>query len=169
VTFGEGEAVVARYLRIGGPVVLAVQGAADFKFGHVPFFELFTGGVFNPDYMIGGSASIRGVPFGRYLGQIKAVGNVELRALYAHLHVAGQRIQLGNDLFFDTGRVWSDYTFHSPLDGSGAGLKWGAGLGAYLLWGQAAMFRVDFAYSPDAVSSNPGFPFGLYVEDGLSF
>ena len=169
VTWGEGEVIVSRYARIGGPVVLAAQGAADFKFGHVPFFELFTGGVFNPDYMIGGSASIRGVPFGRYLGQIKAVGNVELRALFARFHVAGQNIQLGNDLFFDTGRVWSDYTFRSPLDGSGVGLKWGTGIGGYLLWGQAAMFRLDFAYSPDAVSENPGFPFGVYVEDGLSF
>ncbi|HEY8091764.1 MAG TPA: BamA/TamA family outer membrane protein [Polyangiaceae bacterium] len=169
VTFGEADVSVARYLRVGGPFVLAAHATADFKFGHVPFFELFTGGVFNPDYMIGGSASIRGVPFGRYLGQIKAVGNVELRALHARFHVLGQTMQLGNDVFFDTGRVWSDYTFRSPLDGSGVGLKWGTGLGGYLLWGQAAMFRIDVAYSPDAVSENPGFPVGIYIEDGLSF
>ncbi|HEY3819217.1 MAG TPA: BamA/TamA family outer membrane protein [Polyangiaceae bacterium] len=169
LTYGEGEITVAKYTPLGGPFVLAVQGAADFKFGHVPFFELFTGGVFNPDYMIGGSASIRGVPFGRYLGQIKAVGNVELRTLYSSFHVFGQTIRLGHDVFFDTGRVWSDYTFHSPLDGSGLGLKWGTGVGAYLLWGQAALFRFDFAYSPDATAENPGFPFGIYVEDGLTF
>ena len=119
--------------------------------------------------MIGGSASIRGVPFGRYLGQIKAVGNVELRALLLRVHVFGQTFQLGNDIFADAGRVWSDYTFHSPLDGTGLGLKWGTGVGAYLLWGQAAMFRLDVAYSPDAVAENPGFPFGIYIEDGLSF
>ena len=169
ITFGELEATLAKYSRLGGPFVLALQGAADFKYGRVPFFELFTGGVFKPDYMIGGSASIRGVPFGRYLGQIKAVANAEVRGLFAHLHVAGQSLQLGGDVFFDTGRVWSDYTFRSPLDGSGVGLKWGTGLGGYLLWGQAAMFRLDFAYSPDAVATNRGFPFGIYVEDGLSF
>jgi len=169
VTFGEGEMTVARYSPLVGPIVIAAQAVADFKFGHVPFFELFTGGIFNPDYMIGGSASVRGVPFGRYLGQIKVVGNVELRALPFQIHVFGQSIQLGNDVFFDTGRVWSDYTFHSPLDGSGVGLKWGAGVGGYLLWGQAAMFRIEVAYSPDAVSENPGFPFGVYIEDGLSF
>lgn len=169
ITYGEGELSIAKYTPLGGPFVLATQALADLKFGHVPFFELFTGGVFNPDYMIGGSASVRGVPFGRYLGQIKAVANVELRALLLRFRVFGQPFQIGNDLFFDTGRVWSDYTFRSPLDGSGLGLKWGTGVGAYLLWGQAAMFRVDFAYSPDAVAENAGFPFGLYIEDGLSF
>jgi outer membrane protein assembly factor BamA len=169
VTFGEAEIIVAKYVPLIGPFVLAAQVAADFKFGHVPFFELFTGGVFNPDYMIGGSASIRGVPFGRYLGQMKAVANIELRALFFRAHLFGQTFQFGDDIFFDTGRVWSDYTFHSPLDGDGLGLKWGSGGGVYLLWGQAAMFRIDIAYSPDAVAENPNFPVGLYIEDGVSF
>ena len=168
ITYGESEITVAKYEPVGGPFVLALQGAVDCKYGHVPFFELFTGGVFKPDYMIGGSASVRGVPFGRYLGQIKAVANGELRGLFGRAHVLGQVLQLGGDVFFDTGRVWSDYTFHSPLDGSGLDLKWGSGVGGYLLWGQAAMFRIDFAYSPDAVA-NGGFPLGIYVEDGLSF
>jgi hypothetical protein len=169
LTFGEAELTVARYLRLGGPFVLAAQGVADFKFGHVPFFELFTGGVFKPDYMIGGSASVRGVPFGRYLGEIKAVANLEVRALLFRVHAFGQSFQFGNNVFFDTGRVWSDYTFRSPLDGSGVGLKWGSGAGLYFLWGQAAMFRVEIAYSPDAAAVDPGFPFGVYLNDGLSF
>jgi len=169
VTFGEAELSVARYVRLGGPFVLAAQGVADFKFGQVPFFELFTGGVFKPDYMIGGSASVRGVPFGRYLGQIKGVANLEVRALHLRVHAFGQSFQFGNNVFFDTGRVWSDYTFRSPLDGNGVGLKWGSGAGMYFLWGQAAMFRVEIAYSPDASSVDPGFPFGVYVNDGLSF
>jgi hypothetical protein len=169
ITYGEGEVTLARYVPLGGPFVLALQVAADFKYGHVPFFELFTGGVFKPDYMIGGSASVRGVPFGRYLGQIKGVANAELRGLFARVHVVGQSLQLGGDLFFDTGRVWSDYTFRSPLDGSGVGLKWGSGVGGYLLWGQAAMFRIDVAFSPDAAAGNGGLPVGIYVEDGLSF
>ncbi len=169
ITSGELEATVASYVPLGGPFVLAWQGAVDLKYGRIPFFELFTGGVFKPDFMIGGSASIRGVPFGRYLGSIKAVANAELRGLFRRVHVMGQSLQLGGDLFFDTGRVWTDYTFRSPLDGSGLGLKWGAGVGGYLLWGQAAMFRIDFAYSPDAAAITGGFPFGIYVEDGLSF
>jgi len=169
VQYGETEATIARYTRLPGPFVLATQLAADLKFGHVPFFELFTGGVFLPDYMIGGSASIRGVPFGRYLGEIKAVGNIELRALLIRTHLFGQTFQFGNDVFADAGRVWNDYSFRSPLYGRGSGIKWGVGVGEYFLWGQAAMFRLELAYSPDAESENPGFPFGIYISDGVSF
>jgi hypothetical protein len=42
-------------------------------------------------------------------------------------------------------------------------------VGGYLLWGQAAIFRLDVAYSPDAVADNPRFPLGIYVEDGTMF
>jgi hypothetical protein len=81
----------------------------------------------------------------------------------------GQQFRFGGNLLFDTGRLWSDYTFHSRLDGTGIGLKWGAGVGAYLQWGQAAVFRLEVAYSPDARSENPGLPLGIYVEDGVMF
>jgi hypothetical protein len=38
-----------------------------------------------------------------------------------------------------------------------------------LRWGQAGVFRLEAAYSPDAVSENPNFPIGLYLEDGVMF
>jgi hemolysin activation/secretion protein len=72
-------------------------------------------------------------------------------------------------VFADTGRVWEDYHFHNATDGSGIGLKWGAGAGAYLQWGQAAIFRAEFAFSPDALALNPSFPLGVYVSDGVMF
>ena len=141
----------------------------DLEYGKVPVYDLYTGGVFSADEMVGGSSSVRGVPDGRYAGLIKAYVNVELRAMLLHASLFGQRFALGGNLLFDTGRLWSDYTFHSPLDGSGIGLKWGAGAGAYLQWGQAAVFRLEVAYSPDAISENPGLPIGIYVEDGVMF
>ncbi len=119
--------------------------------------------------MPGGSAAIRGVPEGRYSGLVKAFGNAELRALLVHFHVFGQRFRWGGNLLFDAGRLWANYTFSSPLDGSGLGLKWGAGVGFYLVWGQAAVFRIEVAYSPDAASENPNLPLGIYVEDGVMF
>ncbi len=48
-------------------------------------------------------------------------------------------------------------------------MKWGTGGGIYLVWGQAAVFRVEVAYSPDAKAENPGLPLGIYVEDGVMF
>jgi hypothetical protein len=43
------------------------------------------------------------------------------------------------------------------------------GGGLFLQWGEAAIFRIEAAYSPDAVSENPKLPLGLYVSDGLMF
>ena len=169
VRYGGAGLRIAKYTTLGGPAILATRGVVDLEYGKVPVFDLYTGGVFFADEMVGGSSSVRGVPDGRYAGLIKAYINVELRAMLLHVSLFGQRFALGGNLLFDTGRLWSDYTFHSPLDGSGIGLKWGAGGGAYLQWGQAAVFRLEVAYSPDAISENPGLPIGIYVEDGVMF
>ena len=161
--------MLAMYRSVGGPFVLALRGVADLEFGNVPVYDLYTGGPFQTYEMPGGSAAIRGVPDGRYSGPIKLFGNAELRALLLRFKLAGERFRVGGNLLFDAGRIWADYTFKSPLDGRGLGLKWGAGVGAYLQWGQAAVFRLEVAYSPDAASENPSLPLGFYVEDGVMF
>ncbi len=169
VRYGAAGAMLATYKPLGGPFVLALRGVADLEFGGVPVYDLYTGGPFQTYEMPGGSSAIRGVPDGRYSGLIKAYGNAELRALFIRLRILGQRFRLGGNLLFDTGRLWSNYTFNSPLDGKGLGLKWGAGAGFYLVWGQAAVFRIEVAYSPDAAAENPNLPLGIYVEDGVMF
>jgi len=169
VRYGGAGLRLSTFVPLGGPAVLALRGVADLEFGHVPFYDLYTGGTFFTDEMIGGSSAVRGVPVGRYSGLIKAYVNAELRAMLIHVHWFGQDFHFGGDLLFDTGRLFSDYSFHAPEDGSGIGLKWGAGGGAYLQWGQAAVFRLEAAYSPDAVSENPSLPLGIYVEDGVMF
>ncbi|HWZ89876.1 MAG TPA: BamA/TamA family outer membrane protein [Polyangiaceae bacterium] len=169
VRYGGAGGQIASFLPLGGPAVLALRALADLEFGNVPVYDLYTGGVFLTDEMIGGSSAVRGVPDGRYSGPIKLFGNAELRAMLLPFQLLGQRFQLGGNVLFDTGRLWSDYSFRSRLDGTGVGLKWGAGGGLYLQWGQAAVFRLEVAYSPDAKSENPGFPLGIYVEDGVMF
>jgi hypothetical protein len=169
VHYEEASAIVSWFAPMGADTVFAVRGVVDLEMGHVPFYDLATGGPFIVTEMPGGSAGVRGVPVGRYNGPIKAVANAEIRTLAAPAHVLGGSFRFGGCVFADTGRVWSDYSFASRLDGSGVGLKYGAGVGAYLLWGQAAMFRLDVAYSPDAVAENPSFPVGIYVEDGTMF
>jgi outer membrane protein assembly factor BamA len=169
VHYLETGAILRGYIPLGGPFVAAARLVLNAQVGNVPFYDLFQAGPFDQKEMPGGSAGVRGVPVGRYLGPIKAIGNVELRALWLHFTVLQQKFTLGNDLFFDTGRVWSDYSFHSPLDGSGLGLKYGMGAGIYVLWGAAAMLRIEAAYSPDAVAENPTLPLGIYVDDGIMF
>jgi hypothetical protein len=168
VRYGEAQALIQGFKPIG-PFVLAARAVADFQFGHVPFYDLSMSGPFGQSEAIGGGSAVRGVPVGRYSGEIKMYGNVELRTLFVKFHVIGHKVTLGADALFDTGRSWVDYSFKSPLDGSGLGLKYGVGGGIYCIWGQAAIFRVDAAYSPDAAEENPGFPVGIYVADGTSF
>ncbi len=168
VVYGESQALISVFRPLG-PFVIAGHAVADFEFGHVPFYDLFMAGPFGQSEAVGGGAAVRGVPVGRYSGEIKLYGTVEVRSMFLKFHLLKQKIAIGADALFDTGRSWLDYTFRSPLDGSGVGLKYGVGGGIYCLWGQAAIFRIDAAYSPDAAAENPHFPIGLYVNDGTSF
>ena len=169
VRYGEAGSVLAWYVPVTGKLVFAARGVADAQFGHVPFYDQYTGGVFQTFAMPGGPEGIRGVPLGRYLGLIKLLANVELRALLVEFHLLGATFHFGGNVFADAGRVWRDYHFRNTGDGSGVGVKWGSGAGLYLQWGQAAVFRAEFAYSPDAADLNPHFPLGVYVAEGVMF
>jgi outer membrane protein assembly factor BamA len=173
VRYGHASTIFAGYVPINHsvnhPMTFAARAVLDAEFGHVPFFDMSTAGPFITNDMPGGAEGVRGVPLGRYYGPLKAIGNVEVRTMLFKVRLLSQAFHIGNSVFFDTGRVWSDYTFTNARDGHGLGLKWGSGIGAILQWGQAAVFRVDAAYSPDALSANPGFPIGLYVSDGVMF
>jgi outer membrane protein assembly factor BamA len=162
--------VLAHFAPLGGPFIFASRFVASFQVGRVPFYDLAQGGVFEPQYLLGGENGVRGVPQGRYAGRVKMVANTEIRATpFPRFRLLGQRLRIGTTAFFDAGRTWSDYQVTSPADGTSLGLKYGVGAGVFLQWGEAAIFRVDVAYSPDAESENPGFPLGIYVSDGLMF
>jgi outer membrane protein assembly factor BamA len=170
VAYGEASAVLAHYAPLGGPFIFANRFVASMQIGRVPFYDLEQGGVFEPQYLFGGETGVRGVPNGRYAGKAKLVSNTEIRATpFPRFKLLGQRLRIGTELFFDAGRVWSDYQVVSLADGNTLGLKYGVGGGLFLQWGEAAIFRIEAAYSPDATAENPSFPLGLYVADGLMF
>ena len=170
VAYGEASAVLAHYAPLGGPFLFASRFVLSFEFGRVPFYDLAQGGVFEPQYLIGGETGVRGVPQGRYAGKVKVLSNLEVRSTpFPRFTLLGQQFRIGTTTFFDAGRVWSEYATISPADGRTFGLKFGVGGGLFLQWGEAAIFRVEAAYSPDAVSENPALPLGIYVSDGLMF
>jgi hypothetical protein len=170
VAYGEASTVLAHFAPLWGPFIFASRFVASFQGGRVPFYDLAQGGVFEPQYLLGGETGVRGVPMGRYAGKVKMIANTEIRATpFPRFTVLGQRIRFGTTVFFDAGRVWSDYNAVSAADGTSLSLKYGVGGGVFVQWGEAAIFRVEIAYSPDAVSENPGFPVGIYVSDGLMF
>jgi Omp85 superfamily domain len=170
VAYAEASAVLAHYAPLGGPFIFASRFIASFRFGRVPFYDLLQGGAFEPEFLVGGDQGVRGVPQGRYGGLVKAVANTEIRSTpFPRFRIFGERFRIGTTTFFDVGRVWSDYAAISAADGTSLGLKYGVGGGIFIQWGEAAIFRIEVAYSPDAVSENPGFPIGVYVADGLTF
>jgi outer membrane protein assembly factor BamA len=161
--------VLEKFAKLPQDFVFAGRLVVDALAGHVPFFDLSQALAFDPDFFIGGAEAIRGVPNGRYAGLLKVVVNAEFRRVHTSFHLFGSRFQLGTSEFLDFGRLWLDYTFSNPRDGTGIGLKYGIGGGPFIIWDTAAVLRLDVAYSPDASSANPGFPLGIYVSEGFMF
>ena len=161
--------VLRWYKELPGGFTFAGRVIVDAMAGHPPFYDLSQGGAFDPNDMPGGAQAVRGVPNGRYSGLFKIMANAEVRRVHGAFRLFGSKFQVGTTTFIDTGRVWNDYTFSDVRDGSGVALKYGIGGGPFLIWDTAALFRIDVAYSPDASAANPGFPVGIYVQDGLMF
>jgi len=167
VAYGEASAVLSHYAKLWGPFSFASRVVGSFKFGDVPFYELHTGGVFVPQYLVGGEHGVRGVLMGRFAGLIKVITNIELRAMpYPSIKVFDYRLRIGNTAFFDAGRVWSDYEYDSEKDGHLLGLKVGVGGGFFFQWDESLVFRVDAAYSATNTSK---FPVSFYLGTGMSF
>jgi hypothetical protein len=163
VGYGEASAVLSSYLPVAKWLTLANRVLADFQVGRVPFYDLQQGSVFNQQYMVGGIDGVRGVRLGRYAGRAKILANYELRATPLRpFRIAGFKIQIGNDAFFDAGRVWSDYDT-PQYDGTSLGVKWGAGGGFFFQFDKSSVFRVEVAYSPDESSVS------FYLASGLIF
>jgi hypothetical protein len=148
----------------------ASRFVGSFMFGDVPFYDLQQGGVFEPQYMIGGVNGVRGVPQGRYAGHVKVVSNTEVRITPLNpFTLFSQPLLFGSTLFVDAGRTFADYRPDPAVDGHTLAPKFGVGGGLFVFWGSSALFRIEVAYSPDAVSQNPNLPVGIYVADGLMF
>ncbi len=167
--YGHTSMVLAHYVPLWGPFIFASRFVTSLQFGDVPYYDMQEGGAFELQNLFGGENGVRGVPDGRYGGKAKALQNTEIRAIGPRFRFLGQRLRAGASSFFDAGRVWKDFKQDPAADGTKLGLKWGAGGGIFLQWGEAAIFRIEAAYSPDAASTNPAFPVGIYVGDGLMF
>jgi hypothetical protein len=168
VRFGEASGVTAHFASLAPWIIFANRVIASFKFGTVPFYELQQGDVFNPQYLLGGDAGVRGVRLGRYAGLIKVIQNTELRFVpIPRFHVLRWRVLPGAFTFFDAGRVWTDYSYHPDVDGHTLGLKYGVGSGIFFQWDEANLFLIEGAYSN--ASGGRAVPVSFYFESLLHF
>jgi outer membrane protein assembly factor BamA len=155
--YAEASLNLRAYLPIASRVTLAGRIIGDVLFGSPPLAELPR---FEDTYFGG---DIRGVPAQRYYGKVKVLGNLEARVRVFDFRAFSKPMSLGFELFLDGGRVWADTSLHPELDGTGVGLKYGAGGGVRLTSGTAFVLRADLAWSPDAM------PIGAYVTAGEMF
>ncbi|MCA9670806.1 MAG: BamA/TamA family outer membrane protein [Myxococcales bacterium] len=161
--FGNVNITLRAFHPIFSWLTFAWRAMADLLFGQVPFYMLARYGGLSPDYALGGSNGVRGVPLGRYHGRMKFFGNFELRARFVSFSLFGASFRFGATAFVDVGRVFTDYRSIERLDGSGDGIKAAIGGGLRLLWGEAFVIRADVGWSPDAE------PIGIYVVVGQAF
>ena len=142
-------------------LTFAARLVGDALVGDPPFYELTR---FSDDTpALGGAKGVRGVPGQRYYGKIKVFGNIELRSELVPFHLFGKALLLGAAVFFDGGRLWTDWKAHPELDGTSVGLKYGVGGGLRLKQGETFLVRADVAWSPDAR------PVGAYFGAGQMF
>jgi hypothetical protein len=64
VSYGEAAAVLEHFAPLGDTLIFASRFVASFQIGRVPFYDLAQGGVFEPQYLLGGETGVRGVPKG---------------------------------------------------------------------------------------------------------
>lgn len=141
-------------------LTLAIRVVGDALFGDVPFYELAK---YQDSYAFGGSKGVRGVPGQRYHGKLKLFSNVELRSQLLRFRAFSKSNTVGLAAFFDSGRLWADYSNAAALDGTGLGLKYGVGGGLRWAAGKSFVLRFDLAWSPDAD------PVGAYLAAGHTF
>lgn len=142
-------------------LTIAWRGVADVMMGDPPTYELAR---FDETPAIGGGKAVRGVPAQRYYGKVKLFENLEVRSELYPFKLGGKSLVLGVVAFLDAGRTWTEISrAHPDLDGTGWGLKYGAGGGLRLQEGQTFVVRADVAWSPDAQ------PVGAYFAAGEIF
>lgn len=153
--FGRLNVTARFYAPIWGPhLVVATRLLADVMVGDPPFYELSAMGGFTPVDGPAGAFGIRGVPSQRLSGEVKLLGNLELRSHIVAFEVLEQRFRLGAVAFADTGRVFTELlTPHPELDGSDVDLHSGFGGGIRIQWGETFVARIDAAWSPDGVGA----------------
>jgi hypothetical protein len=145
-TFTRWTGTFRGYLPVTDGLNLAVRVLGETVTGDMPLAMLPDMGSSLGDLTeLGGGRTIRGVFRARLLDRRRGFTNLEARWRGGRFGVLGQELRPGLVAFFDAGRVWSPGESLTLRD-----LKWGAGGGGRLIWGDAFIVTVDVAYGREA-------------------
>jgi len=140
-----------------GRLVFALRLLADLMGGEVPFYMLAsTGGLVPLDAVLGGSSSVRGMFQNRYQGDVKLLGNAELR----YRMFGAWELEFEAAAGLDAGRVW-----YSLSQSDGGPVRMGSAVGVRIAWSHHFVIRFDFGIGitqPEATGY-------IYLETGELF
>ncbi len=138
-----GNATLRTYAPLGGErFVLASRLGTDIVFGDQPTAQTGSTGGLQGYGALGGGEIGRGIRHGRYRGQVKLVGQQELRARIGTISALSQTIEVGGVGFVDAGWV-----AHKPTALTDAAAAWSTGVGLRLNWNDF-LVRADLGLSP---------------------
>lgn len=136
-----------QYVTLFSDVVLAQRVKYDRTFGDAPFWAM---------PILGNDDGLRGFYLNRFRGESSILSMTELRAWL--FSVWGGQIRVGSQLFWDTGRVYSEFDSNGFFDD----WKQSVGFGiAFTLFHPDFILRSDFGFSNEA--------FRFYFGSGFSF
>ncbi len=146
-TYGQLTLAARQFFPLTGWLALGVRAVGDWIFGAAPFFELSSFGGIGATDGLGGMGSVRGLSKQRYVGSLKFLLNLELRAIFWRPVILGHEFSLAAVAFGDAGRVYE------PGTRAGAWYRFHAagGIGLRIVKG-AAVIRLDYGISEERQS-----------------
>jgi len=123
-------------------LVSATRVGVDFVSGEQPTTDMSSTGGVQGYHALGGAGFGRGIRYGRYRGQVKALGQQELRASLFSFDVLEQPLTIGTVTFVEGGWV-----AHSPTELSDSAAATSTGAGLRVGWNDF-MLRADLGVSP---------------------
>ena len=164
---------IAGYHALSDRITLAGQVRVEHLWGQIPFYEMNCWGGHRLRWGFGGSTSLRGALFGRWIGPGKLIANAELRT------------DVGTHVTYDTEFAWQvvpfvdlGAVFGAPTRDPGlllfAPVHPSAGIGARVHIDRTFLLRMDFGVGVDGTRLPNGGtqsrPFlGTYVTFGQLF
>jgi hypothetical protein len=146
-SYSEVSIDLRQYITLFSDVVLAQRVKYDQTFGDVPFWAM---------PILGNDDGLRGFYLNRFRGESSILSMTEIRAWL--FSVWDDQIKVGSHLFWDTGRVYSEFDSNAFF----SDWKQSVGFGfAFTLFHPDFILRSDFGFSDEA--------FRFYFGAGYSF
>jgi outer membrane protein assembly factor BamA len=158
--YGGGALVARGYISPFGSAALTVATRfdVDLLLGEVPFTRLGTFAGRPPVAGLGGATSMRGLPRFLLIGNLKALGNLELRSRLRRFRPGEHTLDVAVAGFVDAGRVWAGSDRGLPF----TNLHATVGGGVRLAWEEDYVVRLDVGRSFEGFT-------GVYLDFAQAF